>query len=383
MATRWLGLMTAVLVANGAMPALARQIMVSAEDGKPVRPGETLATTTPDLLRVLTITPAGPRTIATVAVPASMTGPPESVKLTHDGRYAVVSAAQALDPAATPPLAPGDAVSLVDLTTPARPRLIETVHAGAGASGVAIAPRGDLVLVANARADSVSAFTLARGHLIPRATFALPAGSRPVSARILPGGRSAIVVCGTGRIFRLAIAARSIALAPEAGAIGTGASGIALSPDGRTAYVAGSEPSPAGGGTFVVAIDSATLRVVAKVPLPPSAEGLALSPSGRWLEVTLLDGTNLPPGDPKHHDAGTMAVLSINATALDLVAQTATGRLCQGAAWSDDERSIVLQCAEDRRIETYRFDHGSTLQRLGTTIATVGRPGAMASVGYR
>lgn len=383
MAKRWLGMMTAVMVANGAAPANARQIIVSAEDGKPVRPGDTLATTTPDLLRVLTITRAGLRTIATVAVRASMTGPPESVKLTHDGRYAVVSAAQALDPSATPPLVPGDAVSLVDLTTPARPRLIETVHAGAGASGVAIAPRGDLVLVANARADSVSAFTLAGRHLEPRDTVTLPAGSRPVSARILPDGRSALVVCGTGRILRLAISARSITLAPEAGAIGTGASGIALSPNGRTAYVAGSAPSPAGGQTIVAVVDTATLRVVATVPLPPSAEGLALSPSGRWLEVTLLDGTNLPPGDPRHREAGTMAVLSVSATALDLVAQTATGRLCQGAAWSDDERSIVLQCAEDRRIETYRFDHGSTLRRLGTTIATAGRPGAMASVGYR
>jgi len=373
-----------LIAACAGAAAHARQIFVSAEDGKPVRPGDTLATTTPDLLRVVALDSRGLRTLATVPVPASMSGPPESVKLTPDGRYAVVTASQALDPAATPPLVPGDAVSLVDLATPARPRLIETVHAGAGASGVAIAPRGDLVLVANARANSVSAFTLAAGRLISCGTVMLPTGSRPVSARILPDGRSALVVGGGGRVFRLAVAADSVTLAPGTGEVGTGASSIALSPDGRTAYIAASRSvAPGNGETFVAALDTTTLRVTASALLPPSAEGLALSRSGQFLEVTLLDGTNLPPDDPKHRETGTLAVLAVAPGSLRIVARTQTGRLCQGAAWSDDEHRIVLQCAQDRRIELYRFDGRAALRRVEPSVATTGRPGALASLGYR
>jgi sugar lactone lactonase YvrE len=366
----------------GTTPATARDLLISAEDGKPVRPGDTLADTVPDLLRIIALDAGHLRTLATIAVPASMTGPPESVKLTPDGHYAVVSASQALDPAGTPPLVPGDTVSLVDLTTPTRPRLIDTVHAGAGASGIAIAPRGDVVLVANARADSVSAFTLANGRLVAWGSVALPAGSRPVSARFLPRG-GALVVGGAGRVFRLDITADGMALAPATAQVGTGASGIALSPDGRTAYVAASRAVPTGSETFVAAVDTDSLRVTPGPVLPPAAEGLALSRSGRFLEVTLLDGTNLPPGNPQRREAGTIVVLATAGDTLRIVAQTHTGRLCQGAAWSDDERSIVLQCADDRRIELYRFDRRDALRRDEQVLATVGRPGALASVGYR
>jgi hypothetical protein len=373
-----------LLIAScGATPAAARDLLVSAEDGKPVRPGDTLADTVPDLLRVMALHGGHLRTLATIAVPASMTGPPESVKLTPDGHYAVVSASQALDPAGTPPLVPGDAVSLVDLTTPGRPRLIDTVHAGAGASGVAIAPRRGLVLVANARANSVSAFTLVNGRLVARGAVAFPAGSRPVSARFLPDGGSALVVGGSGRIFRLVIAADDMALAPATAEVGTGASGIALSPDGRTAYVAASRATASGSETFVAAVDTNTLRVTPGPALPPAAEGLALSRSGRFLEVTLLDGTNLPPGSPQRRETGTMVVLSVAGNTLRIVAQAHTGRLCQGAAWSDDERSIILQCADDRRIELYRFDCRAALHRDERVLTTAGRPGALASSGYR
>ncbi|WP_242149184.1 YncE family protein [Sphingomonas sp. BAUL-RG-20F-R05-02] len=367
----------------GTMPVTARQILVSAEDGKPVRPGDTSAGVTPDLLRILALDSSGLRTLATIAVPASMTGPPESVKLTPDGHYAIVSASQAFDPDGAPPLSAGDAVSLVDLTIPARPRLIETVHAGAGASGVAVAPDGKRVLVANARANSVSAFAIIGGHLVAQGSVGFPAGSRPVSARFLPDSASALVVGGGGRIFRLAIGGGGMVVVPDTAEVGSGASGIALSPDGRTAYVAASRIASGGSETFVAAVDTATLHVTPGPALPPAAEGLALSRSGRFLEVTLLDGTNLPPADPQHHDAGTIVVLAVAGDTLQLVAQARTGRLCQGAAWSDDEHQIILQCADDRRIERYRFDGHASLQRVDQVLATTGRPGALATDAYR
>ena len=54
--------------------------------------------------------------------------------------------------------------------------------------------------------------------------------------------------------------------------IATGASGLAISPDGRLAYVGGSES--------IAVVDIASRQIVDQIPLPTEASSLALTPSG-------------------------------------------------------------------------------------------------------
>jgi hypothetical protein len=294
----------------------AREILLSAEDGKPVRPGDDPTVSTSDQLRVLDVTATGLRSIATIAVPASMVGPPESAKMTVDSRWAVVTASQRLErpPGSTPRLTPDDTVSLVDLRNPSAPRLAAVVHAGAGASGVAISHEGGLVLVANARADTISLFRLRGGTLEPSGTLALPESTRPVAVRFLPDGTAALVVSGSGHLLRIAIRNGVLQSDPTSLDLGTSASGVVLSPDGRTAYVlAAARPAStpaAHAEPYVAAIDIARLKIVARITLPSPTEGLALSPSGRFLEATLLNGTNLAADGPGFNRNGIIAVIS-------------------------------------------------------------------------
>lgn len=371
-----------------ATPATARELIVSANDGKPVRPGDTAASQVADTLSVIEVTRSGVRTIATIAVPASMTGPPDSVKLTRDGRFAILTSAQRVNEAAPPLLVPGDTISVVDLRVPSRPRVVQTARAGAGAAGVAIDRAGNMVLVANGAADSVSIFRLVRGRLLPAGMVALPAGSKPVSIRIARDGRSALVSgASAGRVFRLAIAGGHVTATGESLATGRGPSAMTLSPDGRIAFVANG-----GGGTTadgepaigtVAMIDVADFRLLGTVPLGVLPEHIALSPSGRYLEVTLLDGSQLQPGAPGYHDGGRLRIFAVAGARVTPLAEIATGGLCQGAAWSHDETRVLLQCAGPRTIELYRFD-GHTLTRdPAPPIAIAGRPGAMAGVATR
>lgn len=389
MKSRSVYLLTALIAA---MPLNAhavgtREIMLSAEDGKPVRPGDDLTVSTPDTLRVFTVAPSGLQTIALVAVPASMVGPPESVKMTADGRWAVMSASQRLEHASgeAARLVPDDSVSLIDLREPVRPRLVQSVHAGAGASGVAISPRGDLVLVANARADSLSLFTLDRGHLVPASTLTLPAGTRPVAARFLRGGAAALVVGGSGVLLHVSVTGGTLTLDEARLELGAAGTTLALGPDGSTAFLLATKAPTVGAPPipYVAAIDPTTLKVVGRATLPSAAEGFALSPSGRFLEVTLLNGTNLAADAPGYRRNGVLAVLSTGAGQLRIIAQANTGRLCQGAAWSRDDRRIVLQCADDRWIESFAFDGGETLRRDPGILKTMGRPGALATAWSR
>ena len=143
------------LIVLVAAPAAA-EIVVSANDGKqvlvggaPVVPAHPVA----DSISIIELNHGIARTIQTLAVATSVIGPPRSVAITPDGSYAIVTAARRIargDPAM---IEPDDQVTLVDLRThPARVAAI--VHAGAGASGVAIDPSGRRALVANRAAGS-------------------------------------------------------------------------------------------------------------------------------------------------------------------------------------------------------------------------------------
>lgn len=385
--TRTVALPLALLLLVAATPP--RDILVSANDGKPVRPGDTAAATVPDTLTVLDATRAGVRRLGEVAIDASMTGPPESVKLSRDGRYTILTAAQRRNPGGTPPLIPGDALSVVDLADPAHPRVVQRLAAGAGAAGVAIASGGRLGLVANGAADTVSAFAFARGRLSPLGTVALPKGARPVSIRFARDGRTAIVAAaGAGRVHRLAIDGTGVVATGAGLATGRVPFGMSVSADGRIAFVANVEGDAAGPGGpaaigTVSAIDLPGFRLLATAPLGNLPEGIAVSPSGRYLQATLVNGSQLPPGTPGRNPTGLLRVFRLAGAAVTPLAEIATPPLCQGAAWTRDERCIVLQCAGSRTLETYRFDGRSLTREAAPPIVIGARPGAIAGTGTR
>ncbi|MBR0670626.1 lactonase family protein [Neoroseomonas soli] len=89
-----------------------------------------------------------------------------------------------------------------------------TVEAGAGPSGVSINRAGNLVLVANRNAATVSVFRFANGSLTPLSTVTIGnATSSPVHVQFTPDGPL-----------------REVARAP----VGDWAQGIAFSRDGKT-----------------------------------------------------------------------------------------------------------------------------------------------------
>ena len=60
------------------------------------------------------------------------------------------------------------------------------------------------------------------------------------------------------------------------------------------------------------------------------------------------------------------------------VTRADTGHWCQGAVFSRDGHTILLQCAAEREIEVFHFD-GTSLTRDPANIPLVSRPGAIAT----
>jgi DNA-binding beta-propeller fold protein YncE len=376
--TAWLALTLAAI--GGTAPA---QIAVSANDGKAVPADAPNTPRTSDSLAVVRLGRA-PRTLATLPVPGTVVGPPGTVALTRDSRLAIVTAGQVVG--ASGALVPGDVVSVIDLADPTAPRLIQTLHAGAGAAGVAISPNGRLALVVNTGADSVSVFTITAGMLSPAGTVALAPKSRPVDVAFASGASAYLVAQGSNRLIRLTVSGPSVSRSEAEIPLGAGPYSLALNPRTQMAYVSelggrapSSVPGPKPGAVAIV--DLASGRMVDQLDTGVTPEHVGLSPSGRYLEVTVNNGSTLPAASPAFHDHGMMTIYRVSGAQLVPAAQTRTGRWCQGAAWSADERQILLQCSLAKQIEVYRFDsHALT---PAAPLIFEARPGAIATARSR
>ena len=366
-----------LLLCAAASPAAA-QIVVSGNDGKqrPVDPANSH-----DSVSVLHISEQGVQLLGTVRAPASLIGPPASVAVSRDSSFAIVTAAQRRG--ADGKIVPADTASLIDLTDPSNPAVLQTVSAGANASGVAISPDARLALIANGGGDSVSVFRIQGKTLSPAGTIAMPSGSKPLDVKFSPDGRSAYVVTqGDGRLVHLAIEGDRVTATGDSILLGSKPYSLSIDRSNRMAYVTnlgGRRESPADDKTGTVGIiDLVAKRMIAHVDGGITPEHLSLSPSGRYLELNSARASPAPePAAGDKH--GLLRIFRVDGGGLEPLADANTGQWCQGAVWSDDESRILLQCAEKMQIEVYRFDGKTLAPAPDETVQLGARPGAIAS----
>jgi 6-phosphogluconolactonase (cycloisomerase 2 family) len=382
MGKRHLCMGLALLMQAATLPA---EIAVSANDGKALSIDAPNEPRTADSIAVLDLRGATVRILATLTVPGGPTSVPGTVAVTPNSRLAIVTVGQIIHGAGKP--VPADIVSVVDISRPSVPRLVQTLHAGAGAAGVAINPAGTLALIANMGADSLSVFRIAKGQVSPVETIALEPKSRPVDVAFADNGRAAYVVAqGTNQLLRFSIENGRVTRTGAAVAMAAGPYSLALDPRRQRAYVShlgGRAPSTAPGPKpgSVAVVDLKTGHIVDQVDTGVTPEHVGLSPSGRYLQVTVNNGSALTASSPAFHDYGLMTIYRVDGAMMKPVAETRTGRWCQGAVWSADEKRVLLQCSYRKQIEVYRFD-GRSLT-AGDSMTLDARPGAIATARSR
>jgi len=366
-----------ILLLVAAAPAPA-QIAVSANDGKHAVADAPNETPTADSIAVLDL--SGPvKMLAQLAAPASLVGPPAAVAVARDSSFAVITAAEQLD--ADGKVSPADIVTVLDLTTPAHPFVAQTLHAGKGASGAAIDPSGSLVLVANAGDDSISVLKISQRRLTGVGTVALSPKSKPLDIGFADVHTAYVVEQGADAIVRLAVDGQKVSVAQS---IVVGSKPYSMAIARQVAYVTNlggrvnaASTGPATGTVAIVDLHAG--KMVDQIDAGVTPEHAALSPSGRYLEVTVINGSNAPAASASHHDHGIMTIYRTQGLNLIPVTHTETGAWCQGATWSDDDRRVLLQCAARKQIEVYGFDGRTLTPDAGAAIQLDARPGAIAT----
>lgn len=365
------------------VPALS-QVFVSANDGKQVRAGDPEPGPFPDEVVTMVIDRAGrPRVVGRVAAPATMNGPPVSLAVARNGRLALVAVSQRTGP--DQKLQPFGMVSAIDLRDTARPQVTGQIELPPGTMGIGLVPDASLALVASASDASVSVISVARdGSLKLLQTIKLDAKSEPRDVVVAPDGRTAYVVCfGNGMLTKLAIDGSDVRRVSDI-PVGKSPDGAVISRDGRYLYNSNfGGTSLSGTEGAVSTVDLAKGAMVAGLSVGQTPEHVALSPDGRYLATVVGNGSAFTRTAANFTEVtGRLKILRTGQGGLQFVTEAPIGHNCQGAAFSDDGRTILVQCAVEKTISAFRFD-GKTLTPVDGALSFDARPGAIATAKSR
>ena len=360
-----------------ALPAAA-DIAISANDNKLYNDNgttKTVANPAPDYVSIIDLASSPPRVIAEVRAPASVTGPPFSVAVARDESFALVTAAQKIDPADATKIAADNKVSVIDLKANP-PAVIATLEAGALAAGVSINHAGTLALVANRGEGTVSIFTINGKTLTPAGKIKLgDEKSGPSAVAFTPDDKRALVTRdGDNTLSILNIDGTKVENANRDFGAGIRPYGVVMTPDGSKAVVA-NVGRGAGDADTVSLVDMAANppRVIDNATVGPSPEGIALAADGKTIAVVTHNGSNRAKNSPLYNANGKLVLLRIDGGRLVRFAEAPIGGWSQGAAFSRDGRTILVQNMIEHDIQVFRLD-GDRLSDTGQRIKINGGP---------
>lgn len=370
---------SSLLVLSLLASAASAQIAVSANDNKAVLVnGATVVpdNPAPDTVTIIDLNASPPKVIGEVNAPTSVVGPPQSVAISKDESYALVTGAFKIDPTDPKKVVPNDALSVIDLKANP-PTVIATLHAGKGAAGVSINRAGTLALVANRNEGTVSVFTIAGKTLTPAGTIDFgDVKSGPCHAAFTPDGKMALVTRdGDHKISILSVDGNTVIDTKKFMVGGYRPYGIEISARGDIALV-GNQGGGQGDADTVSVIDlkANPPRVVDTISVGQTPEGVAMSGDGAYLAVTVMNGSNRAKTHPTFNDFGLLQVYSIDGTKLAKIDEAKVGHWCQGAAWSKDNKTVVIECMVEKNLQIFSFD-GHSLKAAGTIALSGGGAG--------
>ena len=394
----------AVVLMVGTGAAAFAELAVSSNDSKlKLVNGKTEVQKGPpaDTVTFINLRASPPKVLAEIEVPNSIVGPPTSVAVSPKEEIALVTSAMQIDPADPTKQATDDKLTVIDLSplkpslvtrlrtavgaaskgATTTPKVLATLQAGKGASGVSINKAGTLALVANRSEGTVSVFTISGTTVTPagKVTVGKP-DSGPSHVVFTPDGKRALVTRDNDhRVAVLTVDGSKVEATNREIASGLRPYGIDVAPKGEVAVVGNVGISGNGDASTIGVIDLKLEppRLVNVYTVGQAPEGIKLSPDGKFVAVTVVNGSNLPPDSPFYNEAGLLQVWARNGTQLTKVGEIAVGKWCQGIAWAANSKTMLVQCAADEEISVIRFTGtGKSLQKVGS-IKTKGGPAAI------
>jgi DNA-binding beta-propeller fold protein YncE len=295
---------------------------------------------------------ANPRIVATLPLINTIIGPPTNLAVTPDQKLAiVVNSIEVVQDGDKWKNVPDDKVFIIDLTANP-PKLIDTLHAGKQASGMAVNRAGTLALIANRADNSVTVLTISGKEVKIAGTVALaPEGApaqQPSAVAITPDGKRALVVKAlANKVALLDIDGTTVTYKGYDMTTGVFPYNVQITADGKLGLVNNNGNAGASDGQIdtvaVIDMEMNPPRVVDQVVVGDGPEGMAVSPAGGYAVSVILNGTgNTPKAAFFRRDHSLVALLKIEGKTVRKVSETEVGGVTEGAAFSPDGQYLYV-----------------------------------------
>jgi DNA-binding beta-propeller fold protein YncE len=390
----------ALLAASALAASAAAEIAVSANDGKlTLVDGKNVVNKDgKDTISFIDLDSTPPKLIIEIDAPASVVGPPMSVAVGPKEDFALVTSAMKIDPADPTKQVPDNRVTVIDLMhdgggmigsikkaagltkaePPKPPKILATVEAGAGASGVSINKAGTLALVANRAEGTVSVFSISGKTL--KAEGKVDLGNRdsgPSHVVFTGNDKTALVTRDNDhKISVLTIDGTKVEYNKRNINAGLRPYGIDVASAGDYAVVANIGVGEGDDDTVsLIDMTAKVPHVVNTITVGQTPEGIKISPDGKFVAVGVMNGSNKPKDSPFYAENGKLLIFARNGRALTKIAEAPVGKWCQGIAWNRKATKVLVQCMVEQEIHVFNFT-GVTAKGLtkGGTIKTTGGP---------
>ncbi|MEO1233428.1 MAG: YncE family protein [Myxococcota bacterium] len=361
------------------------ELIVSANDGKFVRDQGrgTYPPGSPSDSLVLLDVARKPKIMATIDVQHSVHGPPQSVAVTPDGKWAFVSAPDTYDYDSRERTTL-QVVQVVDLN---RRKIVQRLDVGAHPQAVAVTPDGTRLLVATTAGNVVIARIGSMGLKMVQ-TLDLGAGLLG-SIAVRPDGKYALVADREAMgLTVLDLSTDPVTIRPERVSSGVTPYAVDISGDGRWAVVSnvglaaidGRRGDVVGDADTITLVDTSSypFRAVQHLTVPSVPEGVAISGDGKVVAALCMNGSHLPPGKTGHAENGVVRLFRIrNGRAFD-AGTYEVGPAPQGLVFTRDDQRLIVQHNVERALGVWKVTPDGLVD-TGTRVALSGGPTSIRS----
>jgi DNA-binding beta-propeller fold protein YncE len=328
--------------------------------------------------------PDAPKIVATFPLANTIVGPPTNLAIHPSGEIALI--ANSVNPEKegdTWKNVPDDKVFVIDLKANP-PKVIATVNAGKQASGMAISAKGDIALVANRAAGSVTVLSIKGKEVKVVDTVEIGVAADQVSTvAITPDGKRALAVkSAANKVALLSIDGEKVTYDKRDLPPGLYPYNIGITPNGKLAITV---DNGAGGGSdgnvdcvSVIDLEANPPRVIDHVVIGDAPEGFAISPKGDFAVAVLLQGSNADKKAPHYHPTGAVVALKIDGKKVTKTGEVQVGGLPEGVAFSADGSYVYVGNFIDQDMSVLKVD-GDKLTDTGKRFKLPGHPASMRS----
>ena len=373
-------LATVAVLGCNALTAHSAPFMIVGDDEKvTVADGKTiiLPPGKDSVLIVDVANPLDPKIVANLPLKNSVVGPPVNLAIDPTNSVAIIAdSMNAVQAGDNWKQVPDDKIYVVDLKAKP-PKLVSTIQGDKQPSGLSINPAGNLALVANRAAKSISILSIQGTDV--KLIGNVDMGDEVSAVVFTPDGKHALAAKpSVNKVALLDVDGDKVTDNKHDLLTGLYPYNIVIAPNGSIALTAdnGNSGTSDGNVDTVSVIDlTEPVHVIDHVTVPDSPEGLAFSPTGNIAVAVNATGSNHPKSDWYYHPYGTVTVLKVDGKKVTRLNDIEVGALPEAVAFTPDGKYIYVGNYMDKDFSILRVDD-TKVTDTGTHFKVPGQPGS-------